>query len=928
MASAQEQSRNVADAHAANTIPRQPLFPLRFPVFTPALPSYIQCIYPTVAPSLGKLSNQVTTLFDALGRLEHRLAVIGGDELTPRPALDPCVPIGNDDGDSDVGDDADGSGDDSPEDSSVTIKVGGGKKRGKVNETLKPHEILQTIAGLHSVLERLDERTKVLVERQVASAAGERAKALAGDKMQLEREEDKDEDGNGLNESQHHLATKGALIADGSAPARSRAKRQKHQDQPAEVNPMLAMAFVAPSPPPPPALWTIASSPAGITIQASVQNLNDLSAFLQDFKKLGVNDEAEADENGSSSSPSPIPTKNHLLTDSAHNANQTTLLPTDNTTVLHITPTKGFGKEAIIEFNKDGPNLTPGHSRTPNELATQSVIKDVVHAYFEYRCCHQQRTVFLERDSFYREHYGSATLPPVTDPSSTPSLLLIYSMCVFSCKKFYRLHPPATNQNRPWFANQQLVVAMEDWFYEQSRTLLAECFDTPSLAVIQALIHLHYFECFRKNHKVAYMLIGMAIRIAFDLRLFRTEEADEAPAPALAFSPVFAAATAAATTTATMAATTTATVAAMAMTTATATATACDSPRSPYSEDSLDSSSTLSSLSSMTRAKEERRLTTFKLLFLDLFSAFHAGEPSVIDDREWDRIPLHRKRIELSITHEPCEADPARLACVQLFLNNMTLMRVQKRIMAKLYSPEAQDRAARVMAAKTGTISTPNGPGSPFPDDEDEHLVTRTVNMLHGELTEWYRQLPDYFVFDPQNPDANPTFPPAALPMHPPPYIPPAAPSAARMRTLCRLVLHQFYQLNRIFLYQLFIPTSADDQSVSSVDFLEMCLDAARSITQLTEMLVEEGSCFINLQSVFFAGMIYVKYAKLYIGDPAIVAEAEKGLLRCAQALRGSLSFRFELDLCQDYVVHIEEFISELKKAVATQAQEQMPENA
>lgn len=871
-----------------------------------------------MAPSLNKLSNHVTTLVDALGRLEHRLSLIGGDD-TPRSTDQGTEDAEGAEG-ADDSEDYDEEDPDSDEDEmdvpAVAVKEElGSRPVGRTEGKLKPHEILQTIAGLQSVLERLDERTKILVEGVGTTKKKKKViKVKVEGKEGEEWEEKRDGENAGIdsidqNEDFDIQQLKGALITNQSSSGRPAAKRQKHQRRPSNMDPLLAISLVPPSPSPssssslslssspppfpfpspPSPLWTIAYTGVGLTIDARVQNLHDLRTFLSDFKKLSIKEDKQ-ETNDNSSSPSLTSTKPHfILTDGSD-------IPDD--TDLRLTKTERFGKDPIIHFDKDKhqdsvdtnaiTNTILDLGNAPSEQITQYAIRYLLDAYFAKRCCHQHRTPFLEHNSFFHDHYGPATFSamadPDFDPTATASLLLIYSMCAFGCKKSFLCHPPSTDlQPSP---DEAFVERMEVHFYSLARLLLAEAFDTPSLPAIQSLIHLHFFDCFRRKHDVADKLIGIAVRMAFDLSLFNPEEPDES----------------------------------------------ADSPRSIYQPyDSPASGSTGSSGSApMTREHEERRLTAFKLLFLDFYSAFHVGRPAAIDDREWDRVPSQREQIEAYVSaNEPHFDDPTRPAIVRLFVCMLELTRVQKRIMQQL--PETQERVLKLKQAREEAQVASEGAITDDCDDKDDEdgdeepdrLIARKVRSLNKALAEWYRRLPDYFIFDLANRDANPDDTFSLTLTGDSPISPSGLDPTNRMMTLCRLALHQAYHLNRILLYRQFIPDSTDEQTQSSDTFLNLCLDAARGIARLTELLVEHGSCFIHLQSVFFAGFVYSRIGKLYPGDAEAVDVATKGLYRCVGALKRSVPFRFGLDLCRDYVNKIEGYLEEVETAVREYAMAQ-----
>ncbi|RUS15941.1 hypothetical protein BC938DRAFT_476755, partial [Jimgerdemannia flammicorona] len=67
-------------------------------------------------------------------------------------------------------------------------------------------------------------------------------------------------------------------------------------------------------------------------------------------------------------------------------------------------------------------------------------------------------------------------------------------------------------------------------YFERTRTLLADCFDTPDLATVEALMNLGMFQVLQKYGSQARLYIGFAIRMALRIGMHRRENLPTDPA--------------------------------------------------------------------------------------------------------------------------------------------------------------------------------------------------------------------------------------------------------------------------------------------------------------------------------------------------------------------------------------------------------------
>lgn len=137
---------------------------------------------------------------------------------------------------------------------------------------------------------------------------------------------------------------------------------------------------------------------------------------------------------------------------------------------------------------------------------------------------------------------------------------------------------------------------------------------------------------------------------------------------------------------------------------------------------------------------------------------------------------------------------------------------------------------------------------SPFTQDD--------MSMMQHKLEEFYNNLPEEW----RNPDVE--------------NIALCSDSAAHLdhkahyyhldihefAMFCILTVRVYYHINKILLYQAFLPSDYSTTSAFSLDCLQKCTDAAYSITQTLDIMVKHShDCNIPLMGLLFANMVYTK---------------------------------------------------------------------
>lgn len=133
----------------------------------------------------------------------------------------------------------------------------------------------------------------------------------------------------------------------------------------------------------------------------------------------------------------------------------------------------------------------------------------------------------------------------------------------------------------------------------------------------------------------------------------------------------------------------------------------------------------------------------------------------------------------------------------------------------------------------------------------------------------------------------------------------------------CIINLHVHYNINKILLYQTFLPVSSAPTTPLSLQCLATCIQAANSITQCLDVMINKRKdCNLPILALVFANTIYLKL--LTYNDARFQRFAKTSLQRSLKLAKSSSAYSYDFELCKRLVSIMEgtaqEAISQLQK--------------
>lgn len=117
----------------------------------------------------------------------------------------------------------------------------------------------------------------------------------------------------------------------------------------------------------------------------------------------------------------------------------------------------------------------------------------------------------------------------------------------------------------------------------------------------------------------------------------------------------------------------------------------------------------------------------------------------------------------------------------------------------------------------------------------------------------------------------------------------------------CVLGVHVYYNINKILLYQAFIPLDHVPTSPFSLKCLYTCIDAAYAITQTLDIMVKHhDECNIPLLGLLFANMIYIKLMKY--NDSQYSEFARRCLEQSVNISKMSKAYLYDFEMTRNLV--------------------------
>jgi hypothetical protein len=126
----------------------------------------------------------------------------------------------------------------------------------------------------------------------------------------------------------------------------------------------------------------------------------------------------------------------------------------------------------------------------------------------------------------------------------------------------------------------------------------------------------------------------------------------------------------------------------------------------------------------------------------------------------------------------------------------------------------------------------------------------------------------------------------------------------------CIINLHVHYNINKILLYQSFLPASSAPTTPLSLQCLATCIQAANSITQCLDVMINKRKdCNLPILALVFANTIYLKL--LTYNDARFQRFAKTSLQRSIKLAKSSSAYSYDFELCKRLVAIMETTVQE-----------------
>jgi len=121
------------------------------------------------------------------------------------------------------------------------------------------------------------------------------------------------------------------------------------------------------------------------------------------------------------------------------------------------------------------------------------------------------------------------------------------------------------------------------------------------------------------------------------------------------------------------------------------------------------------------------------------------------------------------------------------------------------------------------------------------------------------------------------------------------------LTSYCIINLHVHYNINKILLYQTFLPANSPPTTPVAIQCLSACIQAAISITQCLDVMINKRKdCNLPILALVFANTTYLKL--LTYNDARFVKFARTNLERSIALAKASLTYLYDFELCKRLV--------------------------
>ncbi|KAI8636108.1 fungal-specific transcription factor domain-containing protein [Parasitella parasitica] len=252
--------------------------------------------------------------------------------------------------------------------------------------------------------------------------------------------------------------------------------------------------------------WKLSLSPSGLRIDTNIASVADLyRILLNGISQLNINNDSTTSLfNPENSSSNPTTSASQIL-------GARKQPPKANLNSGRRTATNSYLDPGMMEGNDKGGRLWEvddnearkilQEKKSSEDTLPKEVIDNLMHTC--YHSCFLAYQV-VDKDHFMQQYLSDEGLDP----------LLTNSINAWVSKHGCIYH----NANG---GNSQ--TTMGEVYFKNARQLLKKCFDISSPTTIHALLNLYMYQLSSERSSLAYLYIGLAIRMAQDLKFHKKE---------------------------------------------------------------------------------------------------------------------------------------------------------------------------------------------------------------------------------------------------------------------------------------------------------------------------------------------------------------------------------------------------------------------
>jgi hypothetical protein len=253
--------------------------------------------------------------------------------------------------------------------------------------------------------------------------------------------------------------------------------------------------------------WKLSLSPSGLRIDTNIASVADLyRILLNGISQLNINNDSTTSLFNPESTNSPLSshTSNHRRAQPASaklpggNGRRTGNYLDNMMDTSTSTLDKG-GRLWEVDDNEARKILQ--EKKASEDTLPKEVLDNLMHTCYN-TCFLAYQTV--DKDSFMQQYMSDEGLDP----------LLANSINAWVSKHGCIYHHAAPNAS---------TTSMGEVYFKNARQLLKKCFDISSPTTIHALLNLYMYQLSSERSSLAYLYIGLAIRMAQDLKFHKKE---------------------------------------------------------------------------------------------------------------------------------------------------------------------------------------------------------------------------------------------------------------------------------------------------------------------------------------------------------------------------------------------------------------------